>query len=111
MNMNWSIPSTPRRRPRMRFGRAMSAFFWCVCALAALAVHNNVMADDSALNDRMRALACEQAGGDSCQIVRMVGKRSILESHTQFEIEGGGMFDVVCRREALVVGEHTCHVR
>ena len=111
MNMNWSIPRTPRRATRMLFGRTVSAFLWVACALAAVAVHNNVVADDSALHERMRALACEQAGGDQCHVLRMVGKRSVFESHTEFEIEGGGMFDVVCRREALVVGEHTCHIR
>ena len=66
MNVQWSMPGEPWRQPKPLFSRMVSALSWVVCGLAALAVYTNVMADDSALQERTNALARRHAGCEPC---------------------------------------------
>ncbi len=112
MNVQWSMPGEPWRQPKPLFSRMVSALSWVVCGLAALAVYTNVMADDSALQERTNALARRHAGcDDRCRVTRMSGQRSVLEYRTEIEIDGVGTIHIVCRRRAIVAGEHDCSVR
>lgn len=103
--------STRSRRPRKLLGRALSALVWIVCTLVGTAVYSNVIVDDSALRARAESLACERAGGNpKCQITRMVGRRSVVELQAEYDIEGAASVRVVCRRSAIIAGEHQCSV-
>jgi hypothetical protein len=103
-----------RREPRRtRFlGRALSALAWVLFCAAAVAVYTNVLADDSALRERTEALARQHAGcGHECRITQMMGSRSVVAFQADYDIEGSGTVHVVCRRAAIVAGEHECTAR
>jgi hypothetical protein len=99
-------------RPTRFLGGAISALAWVLFCSAGLAVYTNVIADDSALRERTESLARQHAGcGQECRITRMVGSRSVVAFQTDYDIEGIGTVHVVCRRAAIVAGEHECTAR
>jgi hypothetical protein len=112
-NIVWGINErTPQQRPRNHLARAASILVWIFCALAAVAVYTNVLADDSALRQKTELLARQHAGcGDRCHVARMEGRRSVLDYRASYEIDGVGTLQVTCRRSALVLGEHVCTTR
>jgi hypothetical protein len=102
-----------RRRPANRYlARAVSVLLWMFTGLAAVAVYRNATADDSALRSRAELLARQHAGcRDQCRVARMEARRSVLEFRADYDIDGVGAVQVVCRRAALVAGEYDCSVR
>jgi hypothetical protein len=105
----WGAGARRWPRPKSYLGRIASVFGWTLCGVAALAIYTNVMADDSVVRVRADMLARQHAGcGDQCHVARMQGRRSVLEYRADYDIDGIGSVEVVCRRSAIVVGEHQC---
>jgi hypothetical protein len=98
--------------PRKFFGRLGSGLVWVFCGLIAMAVYMNVIVDDGALRARTDSMARQHAGcGDQCHVTRMQGRRTVLDYRADYDIEGVGNVEVVCRRSAIVLGDHVCRAR
>ncbi|MDF2693487.1 MAG: hypothetical protein K0S65_1870 [Labilithrix sp.] len=107
----WGLRAPRRRPPRQQLNRVVTALVWLFSGLAAVAVYMNVMADDSDLRLKTEALARERAGcSDRCRITTMQGRRSVVEYSADYSFDGHGEVHVVCRRAAIVLGEHHCTV-
>ena len=108
----WGIPERSPQRPRNHRARVASALVWAFCGVAAVAVYTNVLEDDSAVRQKTELLARQRAGcGDQCRVTRMEGRRSVLDYRASYDIDGVGTQQIVCRRSAIVFGEHVCTAR
>lgn len=76
----------------------------CLCA-----IYFNVLVDDAPV----RALATETlrktAGcGEKCKLDSFQGSRNIVQEKLEYDVEGKGHWVVMCRRDFIIVGAHTC---
>jgi hypothetical protein len=97
---------------RSSLGRVVTAFAWAFCALAGVAIYENVVGDDSAVHAQAESVARSRAGcGADCKVVSVQTRRTVLDYRADYALDGTGTVQVVCRRQALVLGEHHCTPR
>lgn len=98
-----------QRRPRALLARAGSALAWGLFGLVAVAVYTNVISDDAELRARTETIARTYANcGDQCRVSKMQVQRTVVAYSAEFDIDGVGPVQVVCRRDVIVAGEQRC---
>ena len=98
-----------QRRPRALLARASSALAWGLFGLVAVALYTNVISDDAELRARTEAIARTYANcGDQCRVSKMQVQRTVVGYSAEFDIDGVGPVQVVCRRDVIVAGEQRC---
>jgi hypothetical protein len=89
--------------------RVLRFFTIVVFVTTAVAVYENVFADNAALLAEAGVLARRRAGcNEACKVSRMHADRGMIEQRMEYDVVGVGRVVVVCRRALIVLGRYTC---
>ena len=94
-----------------RVAAAIAMFLLVVCAMIAVAVYENVYADDTEVRAKAEDVARKAVGcGDDCSFAHLEGSRGVLKEMLTYSFRGKPDVTVKCQREFIGFGDYRCEV-
>ena len=89
--------------------RVLRFFTMVIFVTTAIAVWENIFAENAALLTEAGVLARARSGcGEACKVSRLHVDRGMIAQRMEYDVIGVGQVVVVCRRALIVLGRYTC---